>query len=108
MKITVDGEVKIVVVRDDEVTRKLDALLNFMRLILQKEVQSMEQFDQLKSQVQATTEVARSAVVLINGIADRIAAAGVDPAKLQELTESLKASDQELAAAVVANTPPAP
>ena len=63
-----------------------------------------KEFDDLTAQVKANTAVLDSAVVLINGIADRISSAGVDPVKLKELTDELHAKDEELSAAVVANT----
>lgn len=61
--------------------------------------------DNLTAQVKANEDVESSAVLLIQGIAAQIAAAGVDPAKLADLTASLKASADALSAAVVANTP---
>jgi hypothetical protein len=68
----------------------------------------MSVLDDLKAQVEANRTISQSAVTLINGIADRITAAGGDPVKLAELTASLKADDDALAAAVAANTPAAP
>ncbi len=65
----------------------------------------MKELDDLTAQVQANDDVEASAVILINGIAARIAAAGTDPAKLTALTTSLKTSADTLAAAVAANTP---
>lgn len=59
----------------------------------------------LEAQVTANETVEGSAATLINGIAAQIAAAGVDPAKLQSLQDSLKASADALSAAVAANTP---
>jgi hypothetical protein len=68
-----------------------------------------KEFDDLTAQVAKNSEVLDSAVVLINGIADRIAAAGVDPVKLQALTTELRDKDQILADAVVtASAPPPP
>jgi hypothetical protein len=64
-------------------------------------------FDALAAQVTANETVEASAVTLINGIAARIAAAGVDPVKLKALTDSLTASAATLSAAVAANTPAA-
>ena len=64
-----------------------------------------KEFDDLTAQVASNSAVLDSAVTLINGIADRITAAGVDPAKLTALTTELKAKDDVLAAAVTANTP---
>lgn len=66
----------------------------------------MAALDDLTAQVAANKTVIDSALALIAGIADRIAAAGTDPAKLAELTASLKSEDDALAAAVAANTPP--
>lgn len=66
------------------------------------------ELDSLTAQVRANSDLLDSATVLINGIADRIAAAGVDPAKLQALTAELKAKDDVLATAVTANTPATP
>lgn len=67
-----------------------------------------QEFDALKAQVKANTDAEAAAVVLINGIADRIAAAGEDPVALSALSADLKASADALSAAVVANTPVAP
>ena len=68
----------------------------------------MIELDELTAQVSASDDVEASAVVLISGIAARIAAAGVDPAKLKALTSSLKAESDQLAAAVAENTPADP
>jgi hypothetical protein len=66
------------------------------------------EIDNLIAQVASNDVVLNSATALINGIADRITAAGGDPVKLAALTTELKAQDDVLAAAVVANTPAAP
>jgi hypothetical protein len=66
-----------------------------------------QELDNLTAQVKANSDAVDAAVLLINGIADRITAAGVDPAKLTALTDELKSKDDTLAAAVVANTPAA-
>lgn len=68
----------------------------------------MAELDDLTAQVAANRTVIDSALALINGIADRIKAAGVDPAKLSALTADLKSEDDALAAAVTANTPATP
>lgn len=67
----------------------------------------MQELDDLIAQVAANNSVVESAITVINGIADRIAAAGVDPTKLSALTASLRQEDEALAAAVVAQTPAA-
>jgi hypothetical protein len=75
-----------------------------------KELDKMSlELDNLTAQVKANSDLLDSAVTLINGIADRITAAGVNPVALQALTDELKAKDDLLATALVANTPtPAP
>jgi len=83
--------------------------LGFIGLAIMERLDTMsKEVDDLTAQVTANTGTINSAIVLINGIADRITAAGVDPAKLTALTTELKAKDDELAAAVTANTPAAP
>ena len=84
---------------------KLDRLLQMVEAVLGKEFSRMSQaLDDLATQVAANTSVEESAVTLINGLAAQLAAAGTDPAKLQSLQASLKASAGDLAAAVAANT----
>jgi len=99
-----DIHVHLHVKPDHEVLARLDAVIHRLGLM---ETKIMSELDSLAAQVAANRTVAQSALTLINGIADRIAAAGGDPAKLAELTASLKSDDDALAAAVTANTPAA-
>ena len=64
-----------------------------------------KEMDDIVAQVKVNNDAIDSAVVLINGIADRITAAGTDGPALAALTAELKAKDETLATAVVANTP---
>lgn len=64
-----------------------------------------KEMDVLTEQVRINNDLLDSAVVLLNGIADRIVAAGVDLPKLTALADELKAKDEQLAAAIVAGTP---
>lgn len=66
----------------------------------------MSAIDDLTAQVAQTKTVAQSAVVLIQGLADALKAAGTDPVKLAALVKDLQDTDTALAAAVTANTPP--
>lgn len=90
------------------VTRKLDEILSLVRAIAKGVTKMSVEMDALEAQVQQMTTIEQSAVTLIKGLADQIAAAGTDPAKLRALTASLKADADDLAAAIQANTPPAP
>lgn len=87
---------------------KLDQVIWLQTVALRLEIKMANELDALTAQVAANTTVSASALALINGIAARITAAGVDPAKLAALTASLKTDDDALAAAVVANTPATP
>ena len=68
----------------------------------------MAAIDDLSAKVAANTDVIESAIVLIQNIKALLDAAGTDPAKLAELSATLGAEDDKLAAAVAANTPTPP
>jgi hypothetical protein len=67
-----------------------------------------KELDDLTAEVSAEITVEQSAVVLINGFAAQLAAAGTDPAALTALHDSIAAESANLAAAVAANTPTPP
>ena len=90
------------------VDRKLDRILLHLQAVEHEDKIMSKELDELTAQVAANTAVQMSAVELINGIAARIEAAGTDPAKLAALTANLRNDDEQLAAAVLANTPAAP
>jgi hypothetical protein len=92
---------------DPESARRLDQILARLDALGRQESTIMQELDDLTAQVKATDDAQQSALVLINGIADRLAAAGTDPVKLAALTADLKTNSDALAAAVTANTPPA-
>ncbi len=93
--------------RADRIERKLDEIHGLLKQLVHGERKIMSAIDDLTKQVQATTDAEAAAIQLINGIPALIAAAGVDPAKLQALQAQLAASATALGAAVVANTPAA-
>lgn len=68
----------------------------------------MASLDTLEAQVAETTDIELSAILLIQGLADQLAAAATDPVKVQALADSLQASAERLSAAIVANTPAVP
>lgn len=86
------------------VEAKLDAILHRMR---ETETMTMAILDELVAQVAENTSVEQSAILLIEGIAAQLAAAGTDGTKLAELKARLATSATALAAAVAANTVPA-
>lgn len=64
----------------------------------------MATLDQLTADVAADTSAVNSAIILINGLAAQIKAAGTDPVALKALTDQLEANTSSLATAVTANT----
>lgn len=69
---------------------------------------TMTALSDLQATVHHSDDVVESALALINGFADRLAAAGTDPAALQALQSDLSTHAQALADAVAANTLAAP
>lgn len=66
------------------------------------------QLQNLIAAVAAEKSVVDSAITLIDGIPALIAAAGTDPAALDDLTKQIQVSSDALKVAVLANTPSAP
>ena len=93
---------------DFETNRKLDHILYLLRVIRQEEQKMSLELDELTAEVEETKGIEQSAIVLIEGIAAALAAAGTDPAALKALHDSLKTASDELAAAVAANQLPVP
>jgi hypothetical protein len=87
---------------------QLDRIEAAIAQLSKEDTQIMADLTALTAEVTRNTTVEKSALVLIQGFAAQLAAAGTDPVKLGALQASLKANDDELAAAVAANTTPAP
>lgn len=68
----------------------------------------MASIDDIVAQVTAQSTVEDSLISLLNSIAAQLKDAGTDPAKLQAVSDGLKANTDKLAAAIQANTPAAP
>ena len=90
-----------------ELSAKLDQVLAKLDVLTQKEKQMALTLDALTAQVTANTSAEASAIALIQGLADQIAAASGNQAAVDALAVQLKASADALGAAVVANTPAA-
>lgn len=61
--------------------------------------------DVLTAQVTENISVEQSAIQLLSNLSAALIAAKNDPVAIQALADQLKTSDQELAAAITANTP---
>ena len=91
-------------ISNDDPFKKLDKIIQMLGVIQRKEDAMSLELDALTAQVQATTDIELSAITLIQGLAAQIAALKTDPAALQALSDSLKISADNLAAAITANT----
>jgi uncharacterized MnhB-related membrane protein len=89
------------------ITLQLEEILNLLELIQRKEEHMAGELDLLKTAVANNTTVIGSAIVLIQGLKEKLdaAIASGDPAALTALSDELGAQDKALADAVVANTP---
>lgn len=74
-----------------------------------------ETLDKLAQEVAEDTDAKNSAITLLNNLGtelkavkEELAAQGIDNARLNTLTDSISTNTDNLAAAVVANTPAAP
>lgn len=75
---------------------------------IKQEIKNMAgELDDLKTKVAKNTEVVDSAITLLQGLKAKLDAAGTDPVALKALSDELGTKDQQLADAVVANTPAA-
>jgi hypothetical protein len=89
---------------------KLDRILELLLVNKQKLKNMANEIEDLQKAVARETEVDQSAIVLINGLKQKLddAIASNDPAQLRSLSDLLGASSQQLADAVTANTPTSP
>lgn len=91
--------------------RQLRLVVRGMKRLGTKEGMQMAAIDDLRTEVEATKGVTASAIVLINGLADKldevIESGNVDPA-LAAIVAELRTTNENLAAAVAANPVPEP
>lgn len=67
----------------------------------------MADFSQLEQEISEDASAKGAAITLLQDLKKRLDAAGTDPVKLKELSDSLSAATDGLAQAVVDNTPAA-
>jgi hypothetical protein len=87
---------------DDRIMSKLAEILNAVR---QLETHMANELDELKTKVAASGDATDAAVILLKGLKAKLDAAGTDPVALKELSDSLGTNTDELAAAILENTP---
>lgn len=87
--------------------RKLDRVIALLSNLIVKGAVMAQELDDLTAEVTRNTEVDASARALLTGLSAKLdaAIAAGNPAAIQDLANSLRASNDTLAAAVTANTP---
>lgn len=90
--------------------RALRSLNEINQRLTQMEKRIMTALDNLRDQVARNKSVTDSAIVLLQGLKQKLddAIASGDPAAVQAVSDSLGTETDSLAAAVTANTPAAP
>lgn len=108
------NRVKLDPASEEKLANMLDfysVLPEHVALLQEMETRLMASFEDLTNAVKRNSDVVKSAVTLINGLAGRVQACGADPERLAELINDLNKETGELADAVAANTiaePPTP
>jgi len=92
----------------DSLSDQLNRIEDALSILLRKVDAMSAALDALKLQVEQTTTLEQSAIVLIQGLAAQIESLKNDPVEIQGVVDRLRASAQSLAEAVAANTTPAP
>lgn len=98
------------VAADQALGAKLDLLTSKVDRLIQQETTMLQEVSDLIEQVKTNTTVIGSSKALILGFDKRLADASAAPdvrAALVQLRADIKANDDDLAAAVAANTPAA-
>lgn len=88
-------------VADPATERKLDRILQALAELKTQGARMSKEMDDLTAEVANVKGAVASAKVAIAGLRQQIIDAGNDPSKLQALTDSLKESEADLAAAIV-------
>jgi len=86
---------------------RLDEVLLLLRTLTERITIMSAEIDALKAEVERNTSIDESAIILIQGLAQRIEELKTDPVALQALADELRAKNDALAAAVAAHTPAA-
>lgn len=87
---------------------KLDDILTRLTALQAQGVLVANELQALTDRVTETETVEQSAIELLTNLSAQIASLKDDPVQLQALADRLAAKRQELADAIVANTPAAP
>ena len=87
----------------ERLERGQNIILKHLHLLELMELSEMATLEDLTATAESTEGTIDSAIVVINGIAARVAAAGTDPVKLQAVVDGLKGRADALAFAIDAD-----
>ena len=87
-----------------ELFTKIELMSSDLKMLHKEIIRMSTELENLKAQVSASVDVQESAIILISGLAAKIAELKDDPVALQALADSLVAEKGKLAAAIEANT----
>lgn len=90
---------------DEKILLKIAEILTAIKLLGKT---MTNELDLLKERVTASGDATDSAVLLLKGLKEKLDAAGTDPVALKALSDALGANTDELAAAILENTPAEP
>lgn len=88
------------------VETKLDKILSELKNLRKDDKVIMRNLEELRAQVSETTTAEKAALTLIQGLVARLDSAAGDEEAVRAIIADLKASEDQLAAAVVENTKP--
>ena len=92
-------------VTDERLLSKIAEILTAIQLLGKT---MANELDELTTRVTASGDATDSAVLLLNGLKAQLDAAGTDPVALKALSDALGTNTDELAAAILMNTPAQP
>ena len=81
------------------------ALASKLNLVIENQIKIMADLTVITQEVAENNTVMQSAIVLLQGLKQKLDEAGTDAVKLKELSDALDTNTNSLAAAVAANTP---
>jgi septal ring factor EnvC (AmiA/AmiB activator) len=91
-----------------EIKQAQEAQAKLLARTFRKVGKMSAELDRLTTEVAETKTAVASVLALVEGLAQQIRDNATDPVALNKLADDLDAAQQDIAAAVTANTPPTP
>jgi hypothetical protein len=97
--------INVLIGQGAQILNRLASIETKLDSIIKQEKLMASQLDDIRAAVTEAVTVEKSAVVLLNGLSEKLIASQNDPAAIAEIAASIRAESADLAKAVVANTP---